>query len=331
MLSEDSVSATLNEVTQLLEKGTAEDGSILSATFVDDMNQNMKKLTKSLKQLESLTEQVSEKESKISSLLHMANTRQMENLVGRLEETLQRETELRELEEEQQRKQLKLQLQKQSKRSKKSLLATNNDSSVKNNVTIEITSDTLDERLDTNAIMEESEVEMRKWILTLIEEELDIYKEEVLAKAHIDTSNNSNSDTDDTKARNCPSTTSIVQKVQQALNYYAEDGIGKVDHSQGATVVHWLTSETHSPATIPSGTLGSVWWSKFIPQDWERLLPSGWEKWEVGIPSYVYHSLVRGNIVLGNTYSFYERVLFYLRIIPSCHFIHSFIQNYFAS
>jgi len=29
--------------------------------------------------------------------------------------------------------------------------------------------------------------------------------------------------------------------------------------------------------------------------DWERLLPSDWEKWNVGIPSYIYHSLVRAD------------------------------------
>ena len=55
-----------------------------------------------------------------------------------------------------------------------------------------------------------------------------------------------------------------------------------------------MTSETYSPDNNGNGKiLGSVWWSKFIPQDWERLLPSDWEEWNVGIPSYVYHSLVR--------------------------------------
>jgi len=286
IMPEESVSATLNEVTKLLEKGKADSGLILSATFADAMNQKLIKFAENMRHLESLKDRLSEKESKINSILHTANTREMENLVDRLELTLEREIELRDLEDEVQEEQRTRQERKRIKNSQSYNQSATDD-------IIEIISTNLAERLDTDVVMEESEEEMKKWILTLIEEELGIYKKDIFDLAsQVDTSNkSSNSDSHDTKTTECPSLTKIVQKVQQALNDHAEDGIGRVDHAQGASVVHWLTSETHSQSAVPSGTLGSVWWNKFIPQDWERLLPYGWEKWEVGIPSYVYHSL----------------------------------------
>ena len=286
-ISEESISATLNEVTKLLDEA-AKDDSIFSAESMDDMNQMIVGLTHSAQRLESTINKIAEKEKEINALLHMANTRQMESLVERLQETLERETDLREVENE---KEHKLRELEAKKRARKSRLANDDDGP---SPVIEITSDTLGERLDTNAIMKGSEIEMRKWILTLIEEELDLYKKEFFSKApQIDTSENSNTDNDSVRTNNCPSMTSIVQKVQQALNDNANDGIGKVDHAQGASVVHWFTSETYSPPLAHSQTLGSVWWSQFIPQDWERLFPPGWEKCQVTLPSYVYHSLVR--------------------------------------
>ena len=280
---EQSVAATLGEVTELLGNDKADDSSILSSTVVDDMNQKMVELANSIRHLESLTEQLSEKESKINSILHTVNTRQMESLVERLELTLGRETMLRELEVGTRQKQQEL---VQHDRSEKSL---SNDQSV--TVDDKVTSKNLIERLDTSVIMGKSEEEMETWIFTLIEEEVGRYKKGIFDLAsQVDTRDRRS----DTETAECPSLITILQNVQQALNDHAEDGIGMVDHAQGASVVHWLTSKTYSPFTDRSRTLGSVWWNKFIPQDWERLLPSGWEQLEVGIPSFVYHSLVSG-------------------------------------
>lgn len=287
-ISEESISATLNEVTKLLDEA-ANDDSIFSAESMDDMNQMVLGLTHSAQRLESTINKIAQKKKEITALLHMANTRQMESLVERLQETLERETELRELENE---KEQKLRELESKKRARRSLLANDDDDS---SPVIEITSDTLGERLNTNVIMKRSELEMRKWVLTLIEEELDLYQKEIFSKApQIDTSEKSITNNDSV----CPSLTSIVQKVQQALNDNANDGIGKVDHAQGASVVHWFTSETYSPPLARSQTLGSVWWSQFIPQDWERLFPPGWEKCQITLPSYVYHSLgfLRGDV-----------------------------------
>ena len=307
MLSEDSLRDTIKDVTNLLEKGkkmpgdTDDDDSMLASATInlDQINQTMEEITESMKRLQALTEKMLKKESEVNSLLKEANTRELDDLVERLLDTLESETDLRELEQEIQ--------------SERNTLAVydddddddNDDLSAINDNINKVTSNTLHERLDTNVIMEESEAKMRKWILSLIEEELVAYKKNILDAVPTDIGSgdyNANSDTDDdddttTKVKtnnNCPSTTSIVQKVQQSLQDYADDGIGRVDYAQGANVVHWMTSETYSPDNNGNGKiLGSVWWSKFIPQDWERLLPSDWEEWNVGIPSYVYHSLVR--------------------------------------
>ena len=302
-MPEESISATLKEVTELLETGKADDGSVLSATFVEGMNQKVIELEEKMRHLESLTKRVSEKESKIHSILHTVNTRQMQNLVERLEVTLEKETELRELEGRERQKQEDLREQHRLTKPRLNGLPSEID-----DVIVGITPTDLAEHLDTDVIMGESEEEMKKWILTLVEEELDLYKKEIFDSAsQVDAlKKSSNSDNHDTETAECPSLTKIVQKVQQALNDHAEDGIGRVDHAQGASVVNWLTSETYSPFAFPFGTLGSVWWNKFIPQDSERLLPNGWEKWEVGIPSYVYHSLVREYIVYTIIYASFK-------------------------
>lgn len=145
--------------------------------------------------------------------------------------------------------------------------------------------------------MKESESEMKNWIQSLIEEELSIYKESVLGKIAVANGSYTYGDdyNDENKDENCPSTSSIVQTVQQELQKYGQDGIGKIDQAQGAKIVHKRTSETYTPSTTTTtrrNSLGYVWWNKYIPEDWERyLLPKNWELWDVSIPSFVYHSL----------------------------------------
>ena len=317
---EDSLQDTIKDVTNLLEKskkmpGDNDDSMSTASTTTTNLvqiNHIMEELTESMNRFESLTEKMLQKESKVNSLLKEANTREVDDLVERLMDTLQSETDLRELEQKIQLERNTLAVDVDDDDDDDDDEDDDDDLPVINDNIDKVTNATLHERLDTNAIMEESEAKMRKWILSLVEEELVAYKKTILADVPIDigSSNyNTNSDNDDDDDddddttntmnaaktnNNCPSTTSIVQKVQRSLQDYADDGIGKVDYAQGANVVHWMTSETYSPDNNNNGKiLGSVWWSKFIPQDWERLLPSDWEEWNVGIPSYVYHSLVR--------------------------------------
>ena len=143
--------------------------------------------------------------------------------------------------------------------------------------------DDLKRRFNTQQVMEESETNLQTWILGIVEEELERYQK-----------NNAYPHT------TCPSATEIVQQIQVALTEFSQDGIGSIDHAQGGEIVHSMTSPTYESTTDSSSLLlGNVWWRKYIPQDWEKwLLPSGWQDWSVGLPSFVYHSLVGDCIVL---------------------------------
>ena len=282
MPEEASIAETLNKVTELLQR---DDNKHAPATFLEEITQRMEDLATTLQHLDSLNQKMSEKELKIQSILQQANAQQIKNLEDRLKRTLESEIELREKED---RERKKLEELLEERRTKKTEAA--NDDSEADDIVVEVTSAHLAERLDTNAILGESEEQMKRWVLSVVESEVNLYKKGILDKAPtaIDATDTSS---DEENADNCPSLNKIVQNVQQALNDHANDGIGRTDHAQEASVVHWLTSKTYSP---PIGTLGSVWWNKFIPEDWERwLFPEGWENFEVGIPSYVYHSLVR--------------------------------------
>eukprot|EP00536_Pseudo-nitzschia_multiseries_P002309 jgi/Psemu1/183095/e_gw1.30.95.1 len=273
----------MEEATRLLEEA-AESGPFLSREFLTHTNQKIGALAENIHKLEVLMNELEEKEEILNIVLNNENVRQMESLAVRLRDTYGREMALREREREEERK--LWQLEERNKTKQLKLAAAVADAYL----AIEITSEALEERLRADAIMKESEIEMKRWILTVIEEELALYKQEIFSRdPQIDV--NQKNDGKDGTNNDCPSITSIVQKVQQALSENAEDGIGKVDHAQGASVVHWLTSDTYSPPALPSQTLGSVWWSQFIPQDWERLFPPGWEKCQVTLPSYVSHSL----------------------------------------
>ena len=280
--SVETVSATLDGAKKLLDEAEGA-GSNMSAASMKAMNQKMAKLMKNFSRLESTMKEVAKKEAEINTLLQRANALQMKSLVERLQETLERERKLRALKKEKKKQEELF----DDKGSKKISPVANVDA----DIVVEITSDILEKRLDTDAIVNESEIEMRKWVLTVMKEELDVFEKNILSKNP--QVNISKEDSGNDKTNECPSINTIITKIQQALNNNAQDGIGKVDHAQGGSVVHWLTSDTYSPPPTPSQTLGSVWWSQFIPQDWERLFPAGWEKTQATIPSYIYHSLVR--------------------------------------
>ncbi len=274
MPDEASIRATLNEVSGVVK---AEDVSLL-----EGLNKRMQDLSESIQHLESLREKESNQKKKVRSMLQAANAKQLKDLEDRLQETLRREKTIREKEG---LELAKLEALLKEKRQQKSLQT--------NDVKAEVTPSMLAKRLDTHAILGDSEEEMKRWILSVVQDEIQLYKKKKLDLAPIASSNKM--ETNSANSVDCPSLVQIVQTVQQALNHNADDGIGLVDYAQGASVVHWLTSKTYVPL---GDTLGSVWWSKFIPQDWERLLPNGWEEWQVGIPSYVYHSLVRTKCVV---------------------------------
>lgn len=270
MPDEATIRATLNEISGILQ--TDND----NANLLEGLNKRIQDLIKTIQDLEALKKQENEQKAKVSSLLQKANARQLQDLEDRLAQSLSKELQLREKEALEQEK---MEALLEERRSKPPIDAKESD------IVVEVTPAALAERLDTDAILGQSEDEMKRWVLSVVENELESFKTKTIelvpeSNAHAEIKN----------SKDCPSLNKIVQSIQQALNEYVDE---REDHAQKASVVHWLTSKTYAPL---GNTLESVWWNKFIPQDWERLLPEGWEDWPVGIPSYVYHSLVRNFI-----------------------------------
>lgn len=218
------------------------------------------KLVERGQKLEKLHAQVEKKQQSVDRLVRLANVRQLENLLKRLNQTYEKESLLRSA-------------QSTQNSGEQVVMAEEADDTK----TIPISS--LTQRFDIQEIMGESEAELKTWVIQIIEDELKDYKESLLRGIE--------------DQQKCPSASDIAQNVQHALNEFSQDDIGLVDHAQGGDIVYSMTSSTYVPPPDPSNLLGNVWWRKFIPEDWEELLPEGWENWSVSIPPFIYHTLVR--------------------------------------
>lgn len=152
-------------------------------------------------------------------------------------------------------------------------------------------------------VLSESESDLETWILQLIRQEIDTWTQTNGAAAFEKANRHS-----DASSSSCLTTERAMRHVQEALQRHVQDGIGRIDYAaagaaNGGKIVHQLTSPTYRMGTGDSSfpqqqqqpTLGSVWWNKYIPQDWEQwLLPSGWQTWKVAssiVPDHVYHTL----------------------------------------
>ena len=168
-----------------------------------------------------------------------------------------------------------------------------------------VTMESFHEKFNTQELLKDSEQELAKWASKIIKEELAAYqssiqleetKQQVEAHEQAVVASASSSD-DDSSTVTTPSCVSIAdsaQTVETALMHFSQDDIGMVDYAaQGATIVYDMTSPSYTPPPSDAERLGTVWWRKFIPQDWEQmLLPAGWEDWSVSIPSSLYHTFV---------------------------------------
>ncbi|CAJ1966720.1 unnamed protein product [Cylindrotheca closterium] len=257
-LSEESLLATLQAAQGFLQSLDAgkEDGLLAS---IDEL------VTKS-QELENMQASLKERQDSIDELMKEANVMQLESLAERLVETLEKELELRasldayverygEIIEEEEEE----------------------DEEVVDPGEI-VSLAELQKRLDVSRIMSQSEKKIQDWAMDIMKDEVEKYKTKLLANSV-------------SKPPDCPSVNEIVQEVASAVTKYSKDGIGLVDHAQGANIVHSLTSATYTPPPDESELLGNSLWRKYIPEDWEQLLPKGWEKWNLGIPAAVYHSL----------------------------------------
>lgn len=139
-----------------------------------------------------------------------------------------------------------------------------------------VTLSELKELFKPETILAESEAKVEEWVLDIIEKEMLVLEKEWGASVAPDA------------PENCVTPEQALNVVQEALLNHSRDDIGILDHARGATILHEFTSETYTPPPEPNQLLGSVWWRKYIPEDWERLLPEGWENWNVGLaPSIV--------------------------------------------
>jgi Sad1 / UNC-like C-terminal len=140
----------------------------------------------------------------------------------------------------------------------------------------------LQDLFSSDSILADAEAELETWMLGLMAE---VIADRPPIVTTIQVPSN------DLGPENCVTPAEAAQEIQLALVRYSQDGIGRKDHTQGATIVHELTSQTFSPPPEQRHLLGNVWWNKYIPEDWENfLLPKDWQYWDVSIPSYLLHT-----------------------------------------
>jgi hypothetical protein len=236
----------------------------------DTRSERLEEFQREIDGLKTLQEQLKRQEKAVERLVALANAKQVDDLAARITDTLEKEMLLRN--------------------------SAKCNSSVEKD-TVFVDRDDLRKQLGLSTVLGESESRVLEWILKIANEELEDYKNTVLKSVPNRVS----------RGDNCPTITEVVQDVQVELIKFSQDGVGLVDHAQGAEVVYSMTSPTYEPPPSDYELLGRVWWRRYIPQDWERLLPHGWENWPVNLPSYFYHSLVSPISVHRGVHSFRKR------------------------
>ena len=175
------------------------------------------------------------------------------------------------------------------------------DPTMKTETTTIVTTPELERILAPEILLAESESILMEWMRSVIPREvkqLDVNSfisslSSIQSKQqHSTLSPTSSLDT----AKTCKSVESTAEEVYYGLMRYYHDGIGLTDYTH--SIVHQYTSPTFVVQTNDDRTaaLSTVWWNRYIPQDWESLLPRGWESWKVWtfiIPDHIYHSFLR--------------------------------------
>ena len=151
----------------------------------------------------------------------------------------------------------------------------------------------LERRLAPENVLSESESILTEWIRSIIKQEIN----ELDVTPFISSLPSKQSSTVSTDtSKTCISVETAAEEVYVGLMRYLYDGIGLMDYTH--SIVHQYTSPTfvmtNEDQSSTTSTLGTVWWNRYIPQDWENLLPLGWQSWTVWsfiIPDHIYHSL----------------------------------------
>lgn len=255
-LTEEALLETLRSSTGLLQTG------VLS---VDSLIEEVNMLMLSKDRLEEYHAKVDQQQLVVDTMVKLANARQLDYFISQINETIEKEIILRSARD--------IALQHEEE-----YMEEDDDQ----DHVATVSKNAMRKSFEVEKIMEEGEREVQEWIIGIVKEELDAYQESLKSGEHAGASSGK-----------CATASDVVHDVQSALTRFSQDGIGMVDHAQGASVVYEMTSPSYMPWSETSELLGNVWWRKYIPEDWERLLPAGWEEWDVAIPSYIYHTLVR--------------------------------------
>ena len=272
-LTEEALLETLQSSNGLLQTG---------ATSVNSRIEEVKMLMNSTKRLEEYQANVERKQQEVDTMVRLANARQLDYFIAQINETIAKELRLRTARD--------IVLQHEEDADDDKYLDDDDDDDdddedEDDDALVGTVSNAMLESFNTEAIFfETSEDELQAWIIGIAKEELDAFQTSVKSGEQSATSSGE-----------CATVSDAVHDVQSALTRFSQDGTGMIDHAQWASVVYEkkLTSPSYMPPSETSELLGNVWWRKYIPEDWERLLPAGWEEWDVAIPSYIYHSLVR--------------------------------------
>jgi Sad1 / UNC-like C-terminal len=151
-----------------------------------------------------------------------------------------------------------------------------------------VTMEQMERMFSPEVVIAESESMLSDWIKGIVNEEiksLELKLDQINTSIKAMKSGHSSSDTD-----TCIEVQNAAKEVFDALIRFTHDGIGQIDYTK--SIVHQYTSPTYIPEENDPPKLGTVWWNKYIPQDWENLLPVGWQSWIVPfIPDHIYHSL----------------------------------------
>jgi hypothetical protein len=245
-VTEESLLATLEEARAFLEADNSN----------DEVYSKVETLLSKDQELETMQASLKAKQQTVENLVRQANAKQLEVLAARLNDRLEKEVKLR------------TSIKEQAEDLEEATITID---------TVSISD--VKRRLEVSRIMEQSEKKIQAWMLEVMKDEVEKYKNELLVNKGA--------------SSECRSVMDVVQDIHMALTKFSQDGIGLIDHAQGGEIVHTLTSATYSPQPDPSELLGNAWWRKYIPEDWEKLLPAGWEEWNTEIPPYIYHTLVR--------------------------------------
>jgi hypothetical protein len=137
--------------------------------------------------------------------------------------------------------------------------------------------------LSPASILDESEGKLQVWCSEQVEHAAQVFLANVSETVHTAvTSMSLASDMALGIGDACLKPNEASTVIWKSLVAHSRDGTGLFDHAQGGSIVHQYTSITYTPPAQTYNTVNynthEVWWARFVPQDWEKVLPEGWNR-----------------------------------------------------